>query len=69
MRKQKLDEVRILAMTLFEAGQRVKLLQPAYIWGSNRNLKFQDLPSESVAVWDAVALSALQNLTIKGAFK
>lgn len=56
-------------MTLFEAGQRVKLLQPAYIWGSNRNLKFQDLPSESVAVWDAVALSALQNLTIKGAFK
>ena len=58
--KQKLDEVRTLAVRLFEAGQAEKRKQPDYIWGENRHLKFRDLPSESIAVWDAIALAALK---------
>jgi hypothetical protein len=57
--KQKLDELRTLAVKLFEAGQTEKRRQSPEIWGEDRNRKFRDLPSESVKVWDAVALAAL----------
>lgn len=60
--KQQLDEVRTLAVKLFEAGQVEKRNQPPEIWGSDRDRKFRDLPSESVAVWDAVALAAAKEL-------
>lgn len=61
--KQKLDEVRTLAVKLFEAGQRQKRKQPVGIWGSaDRDRTFDDLCSESVAVWDAVAITAIKTL-------
>jgi hypothetical protein len=62
MAKQKLDEVRTLAVKLYEAGQTEKRNQPKNIWGSDIVRKFRDLPSESVAVWDAVALAALKHI-------
>jgi len=59
--KQKLDEVRTLAVKLFKAAQKEKRKQPVEIWGrSEQERQFRDLPSESVAVWDAVALAALK---------
>ena len=58
--RQKLDEVRTLAMKLFEAAQREKRKQPG-IW-ANPELKWRHLPSESVAVWDAVAICAYKQL-------
>jgi hypothetical protein len=61
---QKLDEVRTLAVKLFEASQKEKRSQPLEIWGESANLKFRDLPSESVAVWDAVAIEAIKYLRI-----
>jgi hypothetical protein len=60
--KQQLDEVRTLAIKLFQAGQHEKMKQPKEIWGDNRLLNWRDLPSESVAVWDAVALCAYRRL-------
>ena len=60
--KQELDEVRTLAVKLYEAGQKEKRKQKPEIWGSDRDRKFRDLPSESVAVWDAVALAAYDEL-------
>lgn len=56
--KQELDEVRTLAVKLYEAGQAEKRKQKPGIWGSGSSLKFRDLPAESVAVWDAIALCA-----------
>jgi hypothetical protein len=58
--KQKLDEVRTLAVALFEAGQRAKRKQPLEIWGPSRDLKFRDMPSETVEVMDAMALEAIK---------
>ena len=58
---QKLDELRTLAVALFEAGQREKRKQAPTIW-ANSELKYRDLPSESVAVWDAVAMEAIKRL-------
>jgi hypothetical protein len=58
--KQQLDEVRTLAIKLFEAGEAQKRNQPKHIWGQTRT--WEDLPSESVAVWDAVAICAYQQL-------
>ena len=58
--KQKLDEVRTLAVRLFEAGQIEKRKHSEDIWGAQSRLKFRDLPSESVAVWDAIALAAMK---------
>lgn len=60
--KQKLDKLRTLAVKLFEAGQTEKRKQSVEIWGEGRNLKFRDLPSESVEVWDAIALAAIKAL-------
>ncbi len=60
--KQKLDEIRTLAIELFEAGQVEKRKQSRYIWGSGADLKFRDLPIESVGIWDAVALHAYKKL-------
>ena len=60
--KQKCDELRTLAIKLFEAGQIQKRKQPEEIWGENRNLKFRDLSSESVAVWDTIALAAIKHV-------
>jgi hypothetical protein len=57
--KQKLDEVRTLAIKLYEAGQKEKRKQPKEIWGDTT---WRDLPSESVAVWDAVAICAYAEL-------
>lgn len=59
--KQKLDEVRTLAVTLYEAGQSQKRKQPPEIWG-DRDRKFQDMPSEGVAVWDAIAIAAINHV-------
>jgi hypothetical protein len=61
--KQKLDEVRTLAIKLFEAGQEEKRKQPPEIWGTITD--YRDLPSESVDVWDAVAIRALEVLGSK----
>ena len=58
--KQQLDKVRTLAIKLFEAGEAEKSKQPKYIWGETR--QWRDLPSESVAVWDAVAMCAYRQL-------
>lgn len=60
--KQSLDRLRTLAVELFEAGQREKRKQPPHIWGENRFLKFSELPTESIALWDAVALAALVSI-------
>jgi hypothetical protein len=60
--KQKLDEVRTLAVALFESGQREKRKHPPEIWGESRNIKFQDLASETVAVMDAMAIEAYRRL-------
>ncbi len=54
--KQKLDQVRTLAVQLFNAGQREKRKAPKEIWGANAHLKFENLPSETVAVLDAMAI-------------
>jgi hypothetical protein len=56
--KQKLDEARTLAIKLFQAAQAEKMRQPKEIWGDDRLRNWRDLPSESVAVWDAVAIRA-----------
>ncbi len=62
--KQKLDEVRTLAIKMFEASEDEKSKQPPEIWGrsSGQKLKFELLPSESLDVWDAVALCAIKEL-------
>ena len=60
--KQKLDEARTLAIKLYEAAQVEKRSQPKEIWGEGRFTKWRDLPSESVAVWDAVAICAYRTL-------
>lgn len=60
--KQQLDEIRTLAIKLFEASRKEKRKQPAEIWGYGRILEWRDLPSESVAVWDAVARCAYEQL-------
>lgn len=60
--KQKLDEVRTLAIKLFNASQDEKRRQPPEIWGDGRLQNWRDLPSESVAVWDAVAICAYKQL-------
>lgn len=60
MAKQKLDEVRTLAIKLFKASQAEKRQQPPEIWG--RVCEWVDLPSESVAVWDAIAICALKEI-------
>src|SRR6185436_8133591 len=62
--KQKLDEVRTLAIKLYEAGQATKRKQPKEIWGSDRDRAWCDLPSESVAVWDAVAILAYKQVPL-----
>lgn len=59
--RQKLDAVRTLAVKLYEAGQVEKRKQPMEVWGSDRYRKFRDMPSEGVAVWDAIALAALKH--------
>ncbi len=60
--KQKLDEVRTLAVQMFNAGQRKKREQPSYIWGASRELQFRHLPSEHVEVLDAMACEAMKRL-------
>lgn len=55
--KQQLDECRTLAIKLFEAGEAEKRRQPKNIWG-NQIRTWRELPTESVAVWDAIALCA-----------
>ena len=60
--KQKLDEARTLAIQLHRAAEREKMRQPREIWGQTRQRHWRELPSESVAVWDAVAIRAYQLL-------
>ena len=62
MPKQQLDECRTLAIKLYEAGQQEKRKQKPEIWGSDRDRRWRDLPSESVAVWDAIALAAFKHI-------
>lgn len=63
--KQKLDELRTLAIKLYESGQAEMRKQPPEIWGDQRERKYRDMPSEGVAVWDAIALAALKATTPK----
>lgn len=58
--KQKLDEIRTLAIKLFEAGEAEKRKGAQCIWGPPKD--WRDLPSESVAVWDAIAICAYKEL-------
>ena len=58
--KQKLDDVRTLAIKLFEAGEKEKRKHAKCIWGQSK--EWRDLPSESVAVWDAIAICAYDQL-------
>ena len=60
--KQKLDEVRTLAIKLYETGQKEKRKQHIFIWGVDAYRTWRDLPSESVAVWDAIAIEAYRRL-------
>lgn len=60
--KQETDQIRNLAVKLYEAGQKQKRKQFFNIWGLDAKRKHYDLPSEMVAVWDAVALAAIQAL-------
>lgn len=60
--KQQLDEARTLAIKLYEAAQKEKRKHPKEIWGSDAERAWRDLPSESVDVWDAVAICAYQQL-------
>ena len=54
-------EIRTLAIKLYEAGEAEKRKHPKHIWeGLMRT--WRDLPSESVAVWDAVAICAYDQL-------
>ena len=62
--KQQLDAVRTLAIKLYEAGQKAKREQNPEIWGCDAERKWRDMPSESVAVWDAIALAASDALRI-----
>jgi hypothetical protein len=59
--KQKLDEARTLAIKLFKAGESEKRKQPKHIWDGQIRT-WRDLPSESVAVWDAIAIAAYREL-------
>ena len=58
----KLDDARTLAIQLYEAGQKEKRRQPKGIWGYDSRRNWRDLPSESMAVWDAIAICAYQQL-------
>jgi len=60
--KPSMSEIRTLAIKLYEAGQKRKRKQPTEIWGEGRNTTWQDLPSESADVWDAVAICAFEHL-------
>lgn len=60
--KQQLDEVRTLAIKLFDAGQRQKRKHGSEIWGESINQTWRDLPSESVEFWDAMATYVHQQL-------
>lgn len=60
--KQELDKIRTLAGELFEAAQREKRRQPKEIWGEARYMKFREVPSETVAVMDAMAIQAYKSL-------
>lgn len=59
--KQQLDYVRTLAIQLFNAGEAEKRKQPKHIWGVERR-EWRHLPSESMAVWDAIAICACKEL-------
>jgi hypothetical protein len=60
--KQKLDEVRTLAAKLFKAGQKEKRKQPKEVWGNWALQEWHDLPSESVALWDAISICAYREV-------
>ena len=49
-----------LAIKLFNASEAQKRKQPKGTWGTPR--KWRDLPSESVAVWIAVATAAIRHV-------
>ncbi len=67
--KQNPDEIRKLAIKLFEAHQKKKRVQGRGIWGNDGNREWTDLPSESVDVWDAVAIEAYKRLRIPPTMK
>jgi len=56
--KQKMDEVRTLAIKLYKAGQKEKRKASKSAWGRGSFIEWKDLRSESVAVWDAVATAS-----------
>jgi len=56
--KQKLDAVRTLAIQLYKAGQREK---SKYV-PDGTPVDWRNLESETVAIWDAVAIEAYKQL-------
>ena len=62
--KQRCDDVRMLAIDLFEAAQREKRKQIAQVSDENgfRFEAWSDLADQSVAIWDAVAAEAYRRL-------
>lgn len=63
--RQQLDELRTLAINLFKAAEAEKLKHPKGTWGDGAPREFRDLPSESVDVWDAIAMEAYKQLRRK----
>ncbi len=60
--KQKLDEVRTLAIKLYKAGQKENRKHSCQIWGFDCHREWRDLPSETVLIWDAIAIEAYRQL-------
>ena len=60
--KQKPDEVRTLAIKLFEAGQNEKRKQSPIIWGESRDYTWREIGNYEMEVWDAVAMAAYKLL-------
>lgn len=61
---QKLDELRTLAIKLFEAGEKVKGKHGKHVWGHDPR-DWRDQPSETIEVWEAVAREAYARVTIR----
>ena len=61
--KQKLDEIRTLAIKLYEAGQKEKRKHPKQLGVAN--LAWRELSPTAIAVWDSVAICAYNELKRK----
>ncbi len=60
---QKLDELRTLAIALFEACEKKKAEHGPDIWGGEHPQDWRNAPTETVEVWEAVARVAFDSVT------